>query len=293
MTVRKWAAGVVLGVAVCIAVAMPPSSLSARPPERGYVTSTLALPETPNQANTYARDINGDGHLDNAFGQFLATLASQNLDFQSDTVDAIFGGKLLMLHSLRTPSWKKTTKATWRVLFAKPAVPKFDGTDVLKVNASGPSSLLLRATVRNHRVKTRAGSVPVQLALGDIVTLRLKSGVIAATCSRSRCSQGRITGAITKQELDSHTIPQLAAAFTARVAHDCPGPGPDSCGSEGQILQQLFDTDDDLVISSAELSENSFVQALLSPDLDLNHDGELDALSVGLGFETVRAKLVR
>jgi hypothetical protein len=54
------------------------------------------------------------------------------------------------------------------------------------------------------------------------------------------------------------------------------------------------------VITSEELRENSLTQAVLAPDLDLvnangrpGQDGVKDALSVGLGFEAVRARLAR
>jgi hypothetical protein len=296
VSVRKWSVGVVLGIALFVAVAALGATLSARVPAHGYVTSSLAMPTTPQQANAYGRDVDGDGHVDNALGQFLAALTTQDLDFQSETDTAIQSGQLLMLNSLRTRSWKKTKKATWQVFYAKPTdSPKFDGTDVFKVDGSGPISRRLRATIRKHSVKTKAGSIPVELDFGSIVTLHLKSGEIFATCSSTGCTNGRITGVVTRQDVNTQLIPQLAVAFSAIVARDCPGPDVSSCvgGSTGKTLQQLFDANDDLVISTAELQENNLIQVLLSPDIDTNHDHHPDALSFGLGFETVPAKLVR
>jgi hypothetical protein len=297
--VRRWSAGIVFVIAIFVTVAMAGATLAARKPRvhtYGYVTSTLALPQTPQQAAAFGRDIDGDGHVDNVFGHFLAGFSSQNLDFQGDTDTAIQGGQLLMLHSLRTPSWKKTKKATWQVLYAKATdTPSFDGSGVFTVDGSAPISLRLTATIRNHHVKTRAGIIPVELDLGTIVALRLKRAEIFATCSSAGCTNGRITGVITQDALNNLVIPQLAVAFTAIVTRDCPGPDPSSCagGSAGNTLEQLFDTNDDLVISTAELQQNDFMKALLAPDIDTNHDGQPDAISVGLGFETVRAKLVR
>jgi len=280
-----------------VAATMPGATLSARlPPQHGYVTSVIQIPTSPQQVNAFGRDINGDGRVDNALGQFFAALEAQNLDFEGDTTTAIDGGQLLMLHALRTPSFKKTKKATWQVLYAKPtAAPKFDGNDKLTVDGSAPSSIRLRATILRNRVRTAAGTIPVELDLGGILVLHLQKGVIFATCSQTTCSNGRITGVVTKGDLDNLLIPQLAVLFSAAVAHDCPGPGPESCtnGSTGQTLQELFDANDDLVITSAELSQNSFFEALLAPDIDLNHDGKPDAISVGFGFDTVRAKIVR
>jgi hypothetical protein len=62
----------------------------------------------------------------------------------------------------------------------------------------------------------------------------------------------------------------------------------------------LFDANDDMVITDEEVRTNPLVQGVLAPDLDLfeangdpGQDGEEDALSVGFGFETVKAQLVR
>lgn len=293
---RKRSSGLVLGLAVVAALAVPAVTLSARTAEYGYVTSTLAIPTTSQQAIAYGRDINGDGKVDNGLGQFFLALESQNLDLQSDTATAIQGGQLLMLHSLQTPSFTKTKKATWQVSFAKStSSPDFSGGGVFTVDGTASSSTRLPATIRHHHVETSLGTIPVELDLGGgIITLWLQKAVIFATCSRSGCSHGRITGAVTEQDIATKFIPVLAAQFSAIVARDCPGPGPASCvdGSTGKTLQSLFDTNGDLVITSAELSQNALIQSLLAPDVTLTHP-RAKALSVGLGFKTVRAKLVR
>lgn len=279
-----------------LAVATAGATLSARTRAHGYVTSSILLPLTSQQAAAYGRDINRDGHADNALGQFFATLADQNLDFQAATDAAVQGGQLLMLHSLRTRSFSKAKKATWQVFYAKPTgSPNFSGTGVFHVDRSGPSSVRLRARVRKHHVKTAAGNIPVELDLGGIVTLDLTDAEIFATCSSKACTNARITGVVTKSDVNNKLIPQLATDLTAIVARDCPGPDAASCvdGSAGKTIESLFDTNGDLTISSAELSQNSLIQVLLAPDIDLNHDGKPDGLSVGIGFETVRAKVVR
>ena len=280
------------------------SALSAGTPERGYVTTALALPTTNTEARAYARDIDGDGARDNALGQVFATLSSQGLDFRAALEAAIARGDLLMLHSLRTRSLVRTRRASWQVLYAEPtAEPDFSGAGSFTVASTGPRSRRLPARIRNHRVRTAAGAIPVRLDLGaGVFALRLTKAKVFATCFRPNCSPGRINGAIRAQEVETNLIPELAELFTAIVARDCPGPGPESCmaDSEGKTVQEVFDTDDDLVVTSEELRENSLIQSLLAPDLDLTRangepgrDGVDDALSVGLGFEAVRAQLVR
>ncbi len=275
---------------------MPSATFSAAVPTHGYVTSTLAIPTTPAAAAAYGRDIDRDGRVDNALGHFFEALAQQNLDFQSATDSAVQSGQLLMLDSLRTPSWKKTKKATWQVFFANAtATPNFSGGGTFTVNPDAPRSLRLRATVRRHHVQTAAGTIPVEFAFGGVMRLSLRKAEIFATCSSTRCTNGRINGVITKQDVDTELIPELAVQLSALVARDCPGAGPDTCvgGSVGQTLQSIFDGNNDLVISKDELSGSALIQAVFAPDIDLNHDGQKDGLSAGFGFGAVRAKLVR
>ena len=120
-------------------------------------------------------------------------------------------------------------------------------------------------------------------------------GEIFATCSATSCAHGQVTGVLTKQDFKNQFLPNLATNFSAMVTRDCAGPDPASCmaGSTGQMLQFLFDDNADLAITATELSKNSLIKTLLVPDVDLNHDKVKDALSVGFGFATVHAKLVR
>ena len=271
--------------------------------EYGYVTSPLALPTTNLQTRAYARDIDGDGQRDNALGQFFATVASQGLDFQSGLNDAIARGDLLMLHSLRTPSLANTKSASWQVLYAEPTEePDFSGFGSFNVDSTALRSPRLPTTITDHHVKTAAGTIPVRLYLmADMFELNLKKGKVFATCSKSSCSDGRINGAITAEQVNGF-ISDLAEMFTPIVARDCPQPHPQPCadGTDGKALEDLFDADHDRLITAQEIRENSLVGNTLAPDLDLvkangkpGHDGVEDALSAGFGFDTVRAQLKR
>ena len=277
---------------------------SARATEYGYVTSQLTLPATNTQLNAYARDIDKDGRRDNGLGQFFAILSQHGFGFQTDLDGAVERGDLLMLHSLRTPSFKKTKSATWQVLFAEPAAdPDFSGFGSFEVSGAAPRSPKLAARIAKHNVKTAVGTLPLRLdLLGRIFDLTLKKGKIFATCSPSSCSDGRINGTITADEVDTYLLPGLSDHFTALVQRDCTMPGQPSggCadGTTGKDIFNLFDQNDNLVITELEIQDNSL--APLVPDLDLvkangkpGRDGVEDAFSVGIGFEAVRAQLVR
>jgi hypothetical protein len=295
--VRKWSLGVGFGVAVSVALAIPASTFSARSATHGYVTSSLEIPASSAQAKAYGRDIDGDGHVDNALGQLFAALTAQNVDFQSPMDAEIQHGHILMLHSLRTPSFTKTKKATWQVLFAQATpTPDFSGGGTFTVDATAPHSRIVRATIKRHRVQTTAGAFPIRIdLLGNNLSLNLDRAEIFATCSKMGCTSGRITGAVSQHDMNTKFIPVLAGALTAIISQDCPGPGPASCtgGSTGQTLQSLFDANNDLVISTSELTQNQLIKALLAPDVALRHHGKRDGVSFGLGFTSVRAKFVR
>jgi hypothetical protein len=107
---------------------------------------------------------------------------------------------------------------------------------------------------------------------------------------------------VSEAQINTKLFAELAQVFQLVVTRDCPGPGPDSCesGSSGENIQGLFDENNDLSITLVELQGNGLMQSVFSPDLDLvkadgtpGTDGVSDAVSLGVGFRTVRATLVR
>jgi hypothetical protein len=270
----------------------------------GYVSSELRLPTDNTEARDFGRDVDGDGAIDNQLGQVLATLASMGFDFPGALNQAVQSGDLLMLHELKTPSLAKTKDATWQVFYGEPTPsPDFSGSGSFTIASDGPGTAKLPAKIKNHKVSTAANHITIQLDLGDVVyPLNLELGRVFATCAKSGCSDGRINGALNGDDVDLGLLPALASHWWAQVQRDCPGPGPASCASntEGQRAQNMFDANDDLVITAQEVRENSLIQALFALDLDLwkangkpGQDGELDAMSFGLGFEAVQAQLAR
>src|SRR6478736_6723966 len=275
--------GLAVAGAAVAAIALPAVTFSATPPEHGYVSSTLVLPASTNEAKTLARDINGDGHPDNALGSLFVAFATNGLDLRTATQSDVTGGELLMLGSLRTVSFVKDNKATWQVLYgAATPSPNFSGAGSFRVDPTALRSARLAAQISKHHVTTVAGTIPVKIDFGGgITTFMLRSGKIFATCSVSACTKGRVTGVVTKGDVTNVLIPQLANQFSLILMRDCPGPAFTSCadGSTGKILEGLFDTNKDLVITTTELLQNPLLQALLAPDIDTNHDHKADALS--------------
>ena len=295
----------VLALGTCVS----PSTAAALP-QHGYVTTSLRLPTTSDEARAFSRDMDRDGTPDNALGTVFAAMlqaSSGSLDFNDDSSAAITNGQMLMTHSLRAASLRRTKDASWQVWYAEPTAepPVLDG-GTFTLPLSQPRSKRLPATIKRHKVRTAAGNVPVQLDLGGgPFTLELTQAKIRATCYASGCRHGKVSGALTASDIDQVLVPALQSAFQAVVIRDCPN-GTESCASdsEGQTLLEIFDGGDsgdgNGSISEDEVRENSLLTTLLAPDLDLRKangkpgkDGVMDAISFGVGFESVKATLVR
>jgi hypothetical protein len=287
--------GFVVAAVVAAAAVIPAVTFSATPTAHGYVASAIELPANGSEAKSLGRDINGDGHPDNALGQFFAALTISGLDFRGITQDAVTNGDLLMLGSLRARSLVKDRKASWQVLYAKPThPPDFSGAGSFMVDPVALRSATLPARIKKHHVTTAAGSIPVALSFGaGIATFWLRNAEISATCTRTGCSAGRITGVLMHSDLTNVFLPQLAGQFTSILTRDCPTPSSCANGTEGQTLETLFDTNQDAAISATELQQNSLIKAVLAPDIATKRHHKPDALSAGFGFTVVKASIKR
>jgi hypothetical protein len=299
---------VLVGAIVLGAMAVGPVGVSqgAVAPEHGYVTDTMKLPTTNNQAASLGRDVDGNGTRDNRLGLFYATLAANGFDLLTNAPgEATAAGEVVMLHSLRASTLSATKNATWQVWYGAPTTnPDLTGTGTFALRRAQPHSSLLAATIRNHHVQTAAGNIPVRLDLGpaDPVLLTMKKATVTATCLASGCSGGKLNGAVTAQQINDTLIPRMVAMFNPLIKRDCVGTDRNSClaDSTGKTIVDLFDTNGDLVITDNEVRTAPLTRPFLRPDLDLvkangapGRDGVTDAVSFGFGFTTVHASLTR
>lgn len=262
-------------------------------PEHGYATDTMRLPTTSSKAAGLSRDLDGDGSRDNRLGQFYAELHAHGLDMADFQNAAIQAGDIVMLHALRASSFASTQNATWQVLYGAPtADPDFSGSGQFTVG--GADSLRLPAQIKDHRVRTDPGKIPVRLQAEGPLTLQVLKARVLATCTRASCSGGRINGAVSRAQVNNKLVPELATLFTRWVERDCTM-GASGCmsGSQGQAIVALFDEDEDGTITEDEISTNPTFGPFLKPDLDLAEPKGKDAVSFGFGFTAVRAQLVR
>ena len=117
------------------------------------------------------------------------------MDFPSALNAAVADGDLLMLHSVKTPSFSKTTDASWQVLYADPTpTPDFSGSGSFTIDDSAPVSSRLPAKIKNNKVKTGAGFITVRLDLGaGLLTLNLDAAKVFATCASQAARTAELT----------------------------------------------------------------------------------------------------
>ncbi|KAA1416884.1 hypothetical protein F0U44_17000 [Nocardioides humilatus] len=276
---------------------------AAKPPQpgRGMVADSMWVGTTVAQADGLAVDVDGDGDRDNAMGRAMAALSGAGLAVDDVLAADLAHGDIVMLHSLRTASLADSNAAHWQVWYGDPTPdPDLSGAGTFVLPSDQLHSRRLAAVIQDHIVKTVPGRVPVRLDFGTgPFRLRLTKAVIAAKCFRRGCIGGQINGGISAARFDAIVVPKFAEFFQVVVDRDCPGPGPASCSGPGATVQQLFDADDDLVVTADELRSNALFSGVFLPDVDLvgadglpGSDGVNDGISVAVGFTTAQATLV-
>ncbi len=293
--------GTLLLAVVAATAQVDVTQAAAGPPERGFITDTVLIPSSSSQANELGRDMDGDGDRDNRIGQVLATFSGQDIDTTGAMNEAIVNGDIVLLHAVRTFSFANSSNATWQVWYGDPTPnPDLTGAGTFELPPGQPHSTRLAATIKDHKVKTVPGTIPLRLDMGSgPFLMSLKKAVVFAECTRTACTNGRIAGAVTRQQVDNVLLPVLADLIEAIIARDCPGPGPESCadGSTGGTLVGIFDTNDDLLISDDEVRDNDIIRSAFAPDLNLTdatwEGGAKESVSLGIGFTTVKATLTR
>jgi len=257
-----------------------------------YVTDSLKIGGTANQAASFGLDLNNDGRLDNALGAVFAGL-SNVFRFDAQIAASLQAGDVVILHSLRADSLDRDRAASWQLFLGTPQPnPVLTGGGTFVIDPAAPNNEKLKGAIdRGHFaggpgvVSLRLGLVPGQ----PPVELHLAAARIQADCTSTSCS-GKLGGGISRLEVDTVIIPAMAGAMQAVIDAD-PTCVPSSCTGTPRMILDLFDANHDFTITADELRGNFLIQAVLSPDVDLfdasgspGQDGIRESLSLGLGF---------
>ncbi|HEU0032900.1 MAG TPA: hypothetical protein VFQ53_19845 [Kofleriaceae bacterium] len=271
-----------------------------------YIIDKQLIPTNNTQARDFGLDLDGDAVVDNQLGMVMGTLAGQGFEVQTPVATSVDRGEILLLAELGANGFVSGPVSFTLFSGADPQPPPCNGagdticrhhlagTGSFTVAAGSAHDMPLTGALVGGIATTDVGSGHLQLVTnlggGRVVLNLLGARAKLSAISDATVANGVIAGAVTRTEIDTKLLPAWQMSFDAAVARDCPGAAPTcSCisGSQGQTLQQLFDTTPrDCSISLTELMNNSLIQSLLAPDVTI--DGQ-QALSLGIGVTAVKA----
>jgi hypothetical protein len=282
----------------------PPDS----PPSMGnhahYVVDSVTVPTNTAQAHQYGLDLNNDGTVDNKLGGVLAVFGGMGFDPQPSVNDAVNKGQILMLADLQTTDFTTATAAGFTLYIGQNPHPApcssstdttcrhhLQGTGTFDAAASPRDSALVGDIASGTLLTTTTnGKLPVQVSFGGPpLTVELVGARAKVSATSTHITAGIIAGGVTVDDLNSKVFPALQTVLMTAVTNDCTHlTTPPTCGcasgSQGEKIIGTFDANHDCMVSTAEITGNTLIQALFSPDLVI---GGKQAISVGLGFTAV------
>lgn len=269
-----------------------------------YILDSLMWPTTSNQAQLDGFDLDGDGTIDNQLGNVMATMASDGFDVQTPQDQAIARGTELMLADLQADGLTTATGAGYTMYVGtnpSPAPCSSSSDTVCGHHLTGTATFDAAATPRDPELvgsitgghlTAGPGHLSMQLSVvtGTPVTLTLLAAHVKLTATSTAITTGVIGGAIPMTDFHDKIYPAMQTSFATTIAADCTGQNPPACGctqnSTGATLIQLFDANNDCVVSEPEIENNSLIHSLFASDVTV--EGQA-ALSVGFAVTGVGA----
>lgn len=279
-----------------------------------YVISEMLVPSSPSQAINLGLNIDGDAgnQVDNAFGQFTATLQSMDLDIQAPVDEQVVMGDVINLLNFRTTDFTSTAEsALWVFTGGNPSNPPctamgcgnhLDGSTMFDIVPKAPSEPMI-GPVTAGEFTGGPGRFRVDLPfLSETIALDLIA-TQAEIGGNSSSLSGKLGGGIPEEDIENTVVPAMADSFADIVAKDCTGTSG-TCGctsdSSGETLIIFFDTSPmDCQITENEVANSSLIASALGSDIDLldangdfnpGQDGVNDHLSFGFGIDSVGAE---
>jgi hypothetical protein len=273
------------------------------------VLDSLTLPTT-STLTSLSYDFDGDGKLDNALGQILATLgaAFSGLATQEALDEAIATGASLTLVRITAKSFTTDPSAKMQVWSgqsevccagavdagtfdittcqsqATQASGCFGGSYTFKP-ASTTTTYVLSGKITSGALAFGPGSLPIQIsfATGTSMALTLKGARVSGTLTSSgKIKSGVLVGGISTTEIDNVVLPAIASLLTTTYKT--------TTDPTTKATLKAFDTDGDGTITGSELKSNALIGTLMSPDVDVDSDGNME-LSLGVAFTAVGAEI--
>lgn len=274
-----------------------------------YVVNKIELPTSAADAIQlgFNLDNSENGRPKNAFGQILSAILGLG-DYRervSDEIDArIAGGELIHLLDVQAVSLEDAERVGFLPFLGDdpdgdPA-DNWPGPEFYTTTTEGSTAV---GTIQGGGLFARRGRLPLAFALPNVpelVVLDLRAAEVAAFITADGMA-GAIGGAIIEADIDRVLMPVLQLALQEMVNEDCDENGVCTASSLGQTVLNLFDRDDDGVVTLEEVRDNALIRSLFTPDVDLfdqdgnynpRADGVKDSLSFGVRFTAVPAEFM-
>lgn len=269
----------------------------------GYVINRLLLPLTASDATKYALMFKGTPY--NALGNILALLASQapTMGLQDAMDRSTCSGATLHLLSVEANSLTSQPKAraqAWigenktcckaptnaALCCAQAAVGCFNGTGEFAKSKNSPMNMLLSGSISSGKLVLGPAILKIKLSLSSFAPLELwlKHATIRGKITANKITDGILSGAIPQQQLNTVVIPGVAVMLHGVYTN------PATDAATKKMIKDLFDTNSDGKITTAEVAANPLIKTFLGGDVDVDKDG-IKELSLGMGFTAVAAKI--
>jgi hypothetical protein len=244
---------------------------------RHYVQRAWALPATSADALQFGFDFDGDRLVDNQAGAVIGALAGLGLDVQIASDRALSSGSVVILHSVRADDLARDATVDWRVFTGEPLVtpPRWDGEDVFTV--AGEEGWFVGPIV-DRVARSEWGFVNLPLPFfpdQPALPLPLSAARVDASITTTGCN-GTMGGLILRADLRA-TLDRFARQAITHIERNAEH-------EFSRIAYEVFDQNEDGVIAIEEMAGSGLAESLFTPDVDSDGDGEVDAISFGLGF---------
>ena len=289
-----------------------------------YVASGVDVPTSPAQSTMFGMDLDsslegGDVGVDNQLGGVLAALTGFGFDLQTNIDESVDQGSLILLADFQTTDFTNAGRSGLRIYLGENPTPAactdpqdpltcgqhLMGGAMFDVSADSPTDALVSGPVVNGVFTGGPGQITLQIALtaGNAIDLNLIGAraevrMITATT----IGTGKLAGALPEEEVNNSVLPAVQAQLADIITEGmCTVQGmactcPD--GGTPQQIVDLFDADDNCMVTVMEIQTNNIIMSLLAPDVRLCPDGGttcdlaadgVDALSLGIQFSAVSA----